>query len=380
VAHGLDRLNALASRHPALDAFDGSAPIERAATPPSSWYTDPSFAALERDWLKSRWQPLARAAELEAAGDFAAGCWLGEPVVAVRGDDGVARLLRNACLHHGAEVARGTGRTRRLVCPYHGWSYGLDGRLLALPRAQGLVGLSPGSDGLATLPTAWAGPFLFGALSGRAPATPPIPAALEALLGATGWLGLRHVGRRSYRIRCNWKVYVDNYLDGGYHVPALHRDLGGSLDGGSYRTEVHDRWVLQTVRAAGDGDARVGSGAIYAFVHPNFMLNRYGPFLDTNWVVPLDAGHTLVVFDDFVDPEAPELVGPGGDEFLERSLARSETVQREDEDVCESVQRSLASVAYDRGRYAPAVETGLFAFHRWLAADLAADAETGGTP
>jgi choline monooxygenase len=375
----------MTARHRELDRFDAECPIERAATPPSAWYTDPSFHELERAWLRTRWQPLARSDQLAVPGDFVADCWLGEPVVTVRAADGRLCALRNACLHHGAEVARNSGNARRLVCPYHGWSYELDGTLAAMPRADGIEGIAPGGVGLARLPVAECGPFVFASLCDATPAGPPLPPALEALLDEARWRELSHIGRRTYSLRCNWKVYVDNYLDGGYHVAPLHRGLGSQLDGATYRTEVRDRWIAQTVRAAapdavrdggdgGDFAERLGAGALYAFVHPNFMLNRYGPFLDTNWVVPVAVDRTWVVFDDFVDGAAPEVSGPGGEEFVERALAASDAVQREDEAICESVQRSLESSAFDRGRYAPAVETGLHAFHRWLAADLAAGA------
>lgn len=379
----------MSGRHPELDRFDAGVPIERATTPPSTWYTDASFHELERAFLRSRWQPVAPAEHLASPGSYVAGCWLDEPVVAVRGRDGALRALRNACLHHGAEVARDRGNSARLVCPYHGWSYALDGTLASMPRADGIEGIAPGQARLAALPVLACGPLVFAALDGTGPGGPPVPDALEALLRDTRWHALRHVARRVHPVHCNWKVYVENYLDGGYHVAPLHRGLSAQLDGGSYETSVRDRWVLQTVRAAAPGDAgragadgdfaeRVGTGALYAFVHPHFMLNRYGPFLDTNWVVPVSPDRTLVVFEYFVDPEAPEAAGPGRDAFLERAIAASDAVQREDEAVCESVQRSLRSTAYDRGRYAPAVETGLHAFHRWLAADLSPRAGAAG--
>ncbi len=381
----------MADVHALLREFDGERPIERATTPPSSWYVDRDFFDLERRrvWQPS-WQPLAHREQLSRTGDFVASCRLGEPVVVVRGDDGALRALRNACLHHGAEVARGTGQARHLVCPYHGWSYDLQGRLHAMPRAGDIDGLAPGEDGLAPLPVATHGPLVWTAAGERPPSGGPLPARLESLLEETGWARLRWVGQRTYALHCNWKVFVDNYLDGGYHVAALHRGLGAQLDATSYRTEVYDGWALQRVDAAaeaapadgrGGGDGpdfaeRIGHGALYAWLYPNVMLNRYGPFLDTNWVIPVAPDRTVVVFDDFIDPEAVESAaaraGDGDvDDLLRRAAAASEAVQREDEAICESVQRSLASRAFDRGRYAPSLEHAMYAFHRWLAADLA---------
>jgi choline monooxygenase len=182
---------------------------------------------------------------------------------------------------------------------------------------------------------------------------------------------LTYVASRSYDIECNWKVYVDNYLDGGYHVAVLHKALAGQLDLDTYVTEVFDRYSIQSVRspeaareaAGGDFAERIGSEALYAFVHPNLMLNRYGPILDTNWVVPLSQGRTRVVFDYYFRE-------PGDRDFVERSIAASHKVQLEDVEICESVQRGLGSPAYDRGIYAPKIEMAAYAFHRTLAGEL----------
>jgi len=169
-------------------------------------------------------------------------------------------------------------------------------------------------------------------------------------------------------------VYVDNYLDGGYHVAHLHADLAERLDLASYETVVHDWCVVQRVRGGaaqvgvGEGDAsvgdfhgRIGEQATYVWLYPGLMLNRYGPWLDTNWVVPTGPEQCRVVFDYFIES------GRRDDHaFLERSLVASDRVQREDVAVCEAVQRGLRSSAYDSGMYAPQLEHGAHAFHRML--------------
>jgi choline monooxygenase len=199
---------------------------------------------------------------------------------------------------------------------------------------------------------------------------------LEARLERLGWRALRFAARRSYTMQCNWKVYVDNYLDGGYHVSYLHRALAGQLDLKSYRTELFERLSIQSCKAPeekpgeseGDFADRIGEEALYAFFYPNFMINRYGPILDTNWVVPLAHDRTLVVFDFFFrDTE-----GSAAQDFIERSIAASHRVQEEDVSISESVQRGLGSPAYDRGIYAPAIEMAAYHFHRLLARDLRA--------
>ena len=195
------------------------------------------------------------------------------------------------------------------------------------------------------------------------PDAAPLAVTLGDLRERLAMDGMRFVARREYRLRCNWKVFVDNYLDGGYHVPVAHTDLAGQLDLASYRTEVFDRYVVQSCES-GASD-RLGERALYVWIYPNLMVNRYGPILDTNLVVPLGADETLVIFDYFFEEQRAADTA-----FVEESLAASDRVQQEDIGLCESVQSGLGSPAYDRGRYAPLVEGAMHYFHGLLAADL----------
>ena len=115
--------------------FDPSIPIERAPTPPSSWYTDPEVLERESETLFQRtWQFVARLDQVEEPGQFVSGRFLSVPWVLTRGEDGELRAFFNVCRHHAAEVASGSGCVESLTCPYHGWRYGLDGRLQSAPR------------------------------------------------------------------------------------------------------------------------------------------------------------------------------------------------------------------------------------------------------
>jgi choline monooxygenase len=220
---------------------------------------------------------------------------------------------------------------------------------------------------------AW-GPFVFVYLGQNPPALTEQLSELEPRLASTAPEKLRFAARCIYDMKCNWKVYVDNYLDGGYHVAHLHRGLAGQLDLKSYRTEIFRRLSIQSCRSGGPGDPgaegdfpeRIGGGALYAWVYPNFMINRYGPVMDTNLVLPLSRNRTRVVFDYYF--EGTE--GREAQEFIQKSIGASHTVQEEDVAISESVQDGLSSGAYDRGIYAPAFEAPMYHFHRLLAADL----------
>lgn len=369
----------LAALRDLVARFDPAVPVQQASTPPSAWYTDPAIHELERHAVFGRaWQPVAGLCELAEPGAHQSGCSVGEPWVVLRGDDGVLRAFSNTCRHKGREVVQGSGRADRLVCGYHAWTYDLRGRLRSAPRMAGIEGFDRDALSLPPLPVETWGPWAWIATAPEPPPLLPRVAQLDRMLAATGWERLRFHSRTSWTVACNWKVYVDNYLDGGYHVPHMHPSLDAQIDMSSYRTALYDAFSVQTVQPAAAPDARtevdarvrIGPGAIYAWIHPNLMLNRYGPCLDTNLVIPLGPDRCRVDYefffvDDGDDPEATR-------RFVEASIEQSALTQREDVAICESVQRGLRSRHYDVGRYAPRVEHGEHHFHRLLAADLRA--------
>lgn len=350
-----------------IGEFDSSLPLEAAWTPPSAWYTSREVAALERQHVFARtWQYVAPSAWLEAPRSFVTAVVGGEPVVVTRDDDGRLHAMSNVCRHRASSVACvERGSTRVFRCPYHGWTYGLDGALHAAPEFDEVAEFERADVRLPAFAVREVGAFVFVRVDGEADFFAP---ALLARLEAWGH-GLRHAARRTYFVACNWKVYVDNYLDGGYHVAHLHPSLHGVLDYARYRTDLHDGWNIQhSPMRAGRGaesvdDVRGGDAAEYSWIFPNFMVNRYAGVLDTNRVVPLTVDRCAVVFDYWFETDRDEA-------FVKRSIAVSEQIQKEDRDICAAVQRGLGSRFYDRGRYSVRRENGEHQFHQMLAAAL----------
>lgn len=349
-------------------AFDPGIPIGRARTPPASWYVEPAFDVLERTAVFRRtWQFACRADQVAAPGAWVAGRSFGLSWVVVRGDDGRLRAFANTCRHKATEVCTGEGTSPHLTCPYHGWTYRLDGSLKSAPRMAGIEAVDRSEMALPPFAVETWGPLVFVHADPAAPSFLPELAGLDSALAATDWTRLQWHGRRVYEVECNWKAYCDNYLDGGYHVAHLHPSLAGQLDLDAYRTELFGRYNVQSCppregRLAG----RTGCGALYAWVYPNLMLNRYGPCLDTNLVHPISARRCRVIFDFWFDPR--EVDPP----WIAASLEDSERTQREDMDVSERVQFGMETGTWRDGPYAPKIEIGIHHFHRLLAVDLRA--------
>ncbi len=360
-----------------LARYDVARPLAEAHTLPAALYTDPRVFDLERATTFSRnWQPVARADQVAAPGRYVTAEIAGEPVVVVRGADGVLRGFFNVCRHHAAAVmTEPEGSVPHLRCPYHGWTYGLDGALRGTPDFGGVCDFERADNGLVPVDLdEWEGLVFVRLERGGPPLGEALGAALVAEVAALRLGALSFMERRRYTLDCNWKVFVDNYLDGGYHVPHLHHGLDSVLDYKAYTIETGPRHCLQSsplVSGAAEPDVaavRRGERALYYWLHPNTMINWYQGQMDVNIVRPLAVDRTEVLF-DFYFAEV------GGEEARERNRASIEVahrIQEEDLAICASVQRGLGSRAYDAGRLSVRREAGEHLFHRLLAAELGA--------
>ena len=177
-----------------------------------------------------------------------------------------------------------------------------------------------------------------------------------------------------YSVACDWKVYVDNFLE-GYHLPLVHPELCKTLDVSAYVTETFARHSLQhsPIRERGDGSVYGEGDAFYYFVFPNVMLNVLPGRLQTNVVVPDGPGRCRVLFDFFYgDVDSPEAQAQ-----IAADLAFSDAVQQEDIEICERVQIGLASRGYDRGRFSVECEAGVHHFQALLKTAIAEGLDRG---
>jgi choline monooxygenase len=359
--------------------------LEQASTLPSRYYLDPAVLERERDRIFARtWQLVAHWDDLARPGDFVPVSVLDEPIVVVHGTDGRLRAFYNVCRHRAGQVALTRGNRRALQCRYHGWTYALDGSLRTAPEMEQTSGFDPADFGLQPVRVDRFGPFVFVNLDDDAPDLASVLGGIPAEVAAAGFdlSAMSRVERRDYVIECNWKVYVDNYLE-GYHIPIAHPGLFREIDYDAYRIETYAWHSRQhaPVRELKPGQEigrdrrylRSPDGeedALYYWVFPNTMFNLYPDNMSTNVILPLGHDRTLTIFEwYFAQPGSG-----GGWESMQQTIAFSDEIQREDIVLCEQVQRGLRSASYDRGRFSALRENGVHHFQRLVWRALEGDA------
>ncbi len=359
-----------------INSYNPNLPLEEAFTIPASWYTNQDLYDLEMQTVfADSWQLAGRLDQVKKPGQYVTSEIAGEPIVVVRGDDGTLRGFFNVCRHHAAAVlTEAHGHASQLRCPYHGWTYSLEGRLKGTPDFAGVCNFERGENGLVPVETAVWENWAF-VRTNQCASNPLVEFLTPKLIDEVRPLSLENLywlERQHYAFDCNWKVFVDNYLDGGYHVPHLHKGLDSVLDYNNYMIESGERHCLQWSPLVSKGAesqtgaVRKGDRALYYWIYPNFMINLYDGVMDTNLVIPRGVDKTEVIFDFYF----PDLSG-GALEHNRASIEVGQRIQDEDVAICRSVQRGLASRAYKAGRLSVRREAGEHLFHKLLHADLA---------
>lgn len=373
--------------HLDLSDYHATDDLSRASTLPARWYLDADFLELEKERVFWRtWQPVARTELLLRPGDYFACDLLGEPLVITRDLNNELRAFYNVCRHRAGPVAQGKGNRKSLQCKYHGWTYDLDGRLRQAPEFEGVKEWDSSAVCLqAVRVEAW-GPFVFVNLDENAPPLSSYLAPIAAEVQEHGFnvANMKLAERRDYHVQCNWKVYVDNYLE-GYHIPIAHPGLFRELDYDQYQVETFSHYSKQHAPLRPGSDAplhdrdrrylrtEAEEEALYYWVFPNVMLNFYPDNLQLNIILPLDKDRTLTIFEWYFEQPG---TGPGW-ESMQQSIAFSDQVQQEDIALCEMVQQGLKSRSYDQGRFSVKRENGVHHFHTLLHRYLTGEAQAG---
>jgi len=349
--------------------------ISRAWSVPAHFYTDPAVFVQERDRIFARsWQVVGHVDQLKSRGDFFTTELQGEPLLLVRDAQGKLRGFYNVCRHRAGPPAQGCGSRKLFRCAYHGWTYGLDGSLISAPEVEGVQDFRPEESSLTSVRTDEWFNLIFVNLDPNARPLLKTLGKLPAQAERFKFAKMKLFERRTYDMKCNWKTYVDNYLE-GYHLPSVHPGLNRELDYNAYTVETYARHVRQfsPIRGGQRGDAtprryqeaRADLTTDYFWIFPNWMLNCYPDNVSLNIILPLEIERTLAIFEWYL-PEAHL-----GSQAARDAVRFSDEIQQEDVTICEAVQKNLHSRSYHRGRYSVKQEKGVHAFHKMYAEVMA---------
>jgi choline monooxygenase len=351
--------------------------IREAETPPAWLYSRPSVFEQQRERVFARsWQFVTDASCVKVPGQIhpfgLLDGLLDEPLMFTRDRADRVHCLSNVCTHRANLVCEGDAVENMLRCRYHGRCFALDGTFQFMPGFEQARGFPSAADDLPQVPHGQWENFLFASLSPAA----PFDQVFGVMCERCDWMPLARADldtsrSREYRVRANWALYCDNYLE-GFHIPFVHAGLSEAVDYASYQTELFP-WGSLQIGEATDGDQAFDPpagtpehgrkiAAYWFWIFPNTMFNFYPWGVSINVVRPLAVDLTRVSFLSYVWDRARLDQGAGG--AIDR-------VEREDEAVVESVQRGTRARLYGRGRYSPTREQGVHHFHRLLAREMA---------
>lgn len=343
-----------------------NAAVETASTLPSGYYTDPAILELEKKQIFWRtWQIVGREDQVAKPGDYFTTDVCAEPMLIVRDTENKLRCFYNVCRHRAGPPAEGCGSRKVFRCGYHGWTYGLDGRLLNAPEMERTENFCFKEFALRPVQVdTWQGQ-IFVNLEERPERLVTALRELPRQAAKYRLSEMKLAGRRDYHMQCNWKVYIDNFLE-GYHLPSVHPSLNRELDYGSYVSTLYERHSLQSSPIRGpENEASVqrrykqAEGdmvAEYFWTFPNWMLNCYPDNVSLNIVLPTGPETCVAIFEWYFFAEHAGAA--------EDTMKFSDEIQLEDGHICEVVHKNLKSQSYDRGRYSVKQEKCLHHFHR----------------
>jgi choline monooxygenase len=354
-------------------------PLAAAETLPAACYTSPAFHAREVERIFRRsWNVIGRADYVPGHGDYFAFELAGTPGLVMRGRDGRIRAFVNSCRHRGAKLLEGTGSCSSIRCPYHSWIYDTEGRLRAAPGMADTDDFELDRNGLTALRAeVWMG-FIFVNFDSEAQSLADYLGDLGESVASYGLENMVTRGRKEFRVRSNWKCYVENSME-NLHLPTVHERSIGAVkaiwtpivgDPGNYLI-LHSK--AERSRATLSGDAaferiptlkgRAAEGAQYILIYPATVV---GCDLDCMWfkqMIPDSAG-VMRNIAAFCFPQSA-VDRPDFDDVAKAYFRRYDMVIGEDNAISERQYEGLDQPFAKPGRLSSS-EALVHAFDNWI--------------
>ena len=347
--------------------------IRKAETLPSEFYrSDTVYEELKKKIFARSWQLICDTDKIKIPGSVYPFTmlegYLNEPLLLTRDLEDKVHCLSNVCTHRGNILVENSDVVNNMKCRYHGRRFELNGCFRSMPECEDALSFPRPEDNLSSVPFEIWNKFIFASIAPKLAHQSVFKAVSNSLEGVNvGEMTYEPTRSRDYLVRCNWALYVENYLE-GFHIPYVHSSLNEVIDYGAYTTELYDHSSLQLGIAKpgeecfsmNEVSPYYGSeiAAFYWWIFPNLMLNFYPWGLSINIIRPLAKDLTKVSFLTYVSDNTKLDKGAG---------AGLDRVEREDEAIVEMVQRGMQSSFYSTGRYSPKREQGVHHFHRLIA-------------
>ncbi len=355
---------------------------EARALPPGL-YLDPAILALEQKNLFARdWLCVGRADELPAPGHYLTYDAAGQPIVTLMGRDGVIRSFSNVCRHRMMQIVQGRGRAPTLTCPYHAWSYGLDGQLIKAPHMERTAGFEAKNICLPELRTElWQG-WIYVTLDPKAPPVADLLAALAPVTEPYAQAGYRTVTTQDFTWGTNWKLLTENFME-GYHLPVAHRKTVGAwfpAEETGFPDQRHAAFTWQsfikdqTARyglAHKDNTRLTGNWRHTSIMPTVFPGHMYVLAPDHLWYLslrPTSVGEVAVRFGFALAPEVEDALEDRAG-FVAETLDFFDRVNAEDKGIVQGIYQALQAPYAAPGPLSW-LERELTDFHAYLAGRL----------
>ena len=338
--------------------------------PANFYHREDIFKQEQEQIFKKNWVYAGKRTELKKEGDFYTVDVVGVPVIVWLTKSGLKAFV-NVCPHRAAQIKLEVhGNAQALSCHYHGWTWDSDGNLKRAPGERRETGLDTCKYPLTQLAVGEIAPFVFVHFE-KNPVSfaSQFPLLLQAIAARSiNYSQLIYRGEKTYRMRCNWKTVVENFLE-CYHCPISHPlfcDLISMTDYEikTYATHSTQYGFLRNKETQTSNEAGGDHYGIYNYIYPLFMVNSYPGKANasTNIIVPISAEETLVTYEFFLDPTMEA-------DAVEKNISLVHQVQLEDVTICESVHRGLKSGFYQTG-WLTKGESGVHHFQSMLTSDL----------
>jgi carnitine monooxygenase subunit len=321
--------------------------LGKAHTLPAWLYRNPEVLEVEkREIFSKTWQYVGHTSQFTKPGDYITTEVADKPIIVTFDHNHELRAYYNVCSHRAAKLVEGEGNKSIFTCPYHAWSYKLDGSLNRAPNMKGVEDFNHQDFCLKTIKLEVFESFIFVNLDPDSKSMTTLYPKLLHHVSEYNLENLKRIRVKETICRSNWKVGIDNYLECD-HCSIVHKALVSKLDMKRYEMEMHENYSYQGTPLKGvTGDFALGQGGRYYWLYPNtwFSFDPGPANLSIHQSIPIDHKTTKYVYTTFfmtseISKEEEEL------------MAIDELVRKEDLDICEVVQRGMDSGVFTQGRF-----------------------------